>query len=150
MLINLKDVPVNNGTFEEIPSGRYNVRVEKSELTTAKSSGSDMIKLQYKITEGPYSKRSFFDQCVLTDKTLWRIKTMLAAIGSSLAESNGLEAQTIVDAFKNRELSLHVEVSKTTQGINYQCSNYKPLEAGHTSAPKEGFTPKTQQPSFGV
>jgi hypothetical protein len=131
MGLNMKDI-LGGQTFEDIPSGRYAVRIDKAELSKT-SEKNDIIKLIYKITDGKYDKRIFFDQAVLTANSLWKLKTLLSAIGSSLADSSDAEIDDIIEAFKNKELSVYVEVSKNEDGkTRFQCSGWQPLAVKST------------------
>lgn len=65
----LKQFDANNKTFEEIPFGNYEVKIDKLELTTAKSSGNPMLTAWFKILEGEFKgKHIYLNQVMLVNK----------------------------------------------------------------------------------
>ncbi|MGV8131880.1 MAG: DUF669 domain-containing protein [Candidatus Pacearchaeota archaeon] len=127
MGLNLKDTQ-GGGTFTEIPSGRYNVRVDQVVVTQTQDKSSDMLKLTYKVTDGEHEKRNIFDQAVVTVKSLWKLKSLLTAVGSPLADSSNAELDEIADALKNKEMSVYAEITKNEDGkARFQCSGWQPV-----------------------
>lgn len=50
------------GDYQPLPAGEYHVFVEKAELRQSRTSGSQYLATQYRVAEGPYSKRLIFDR----------------------------------------------------------------------------------------
>lgn len=129
MTINLKDT--NIGSFEPVPSARYEVEIETAELTSSKS-GKAMIKLRYKILEGDMKGRLVFDQIVLVQTAAWKLKTILSAVNSDLINEANLDEnkyETIVEELINKRLSVYVETGKNDQGqTTFNCSKWLPSE----------------------
>jgi len=133
MGLNLKDTK-GGGTFEPIPSGRYNVKVSNAEIGKTLDK-KDVINLTYTVTAGPQNNKKFFDKAVITPNSLWKLKTLLTIANSSLAESNNAELSDIVADLKDAELSVHVEVTKNEDGKpQYQCSGWQKT-SGTTTKP---------------
>ncbi len=138
MGLNLKDE--KGGTFEPIPSGRYNVKIFNAEIGKTLEQ-KDVINITYSVISGPMEKKRFYDKAVITEKSLWKLKTLLTIAGSSLADSTDVELSDIVNALKDKQLSVHVEVTKNDDGNpRYQCSNWQKMVTD-TSATKP-VTPK--------
>ena len=126
MGLNLKDEK-GGGTFEPVPTGRYNVKVYHAEVGKTLEK-KDVIKITYTITSGPQEKKKFFDQAVITPASLWKVKTLLTVVGSSLADSTNVELDDIVEDLKDKPLSVHVEVTKNEDGNpRYQCSGWQKI-----------------------
>jgi hypothetical protein len=118
MSYNLRDV--KGSSFDPIPEGRYNLTVDKAELTTAKDSGNPMIKATLKILDGDFKGRLVWDNFVLTDKSLWKLKGILEAIGSNIAESVNATEQDIANALQGAKVNAWLEIRI---GPNDQTSN---------------------------
>jgi len=114
MGFNLKGVDTGGGG-SAIPAGRYNLRIEKSELTQA-TTGKDMIKLQMSVLDGNYKGRMCFDQLVLTESALWKVKTLLEAVGSKLINSENVEPEEVAAELTYKTLSAYLEEGKTSTG----------------------------------
>lgn len=136
MKINLSDVPSNNGTFEDLPEGRYEIIVEKADIIPT-STEKPMLKMQYRITEGKYKKRVVFDQCVIQDNTRWKLKTMLQAVGSNLTNQDNVDINDLPKEFIRKEYSVYIKTTKSDFGTNYQCSQYQTLDGAPTSSESE-------------
>ena len=124
MGLNLKDEK-GGGTFEPIPSGRYNVVVSDAALVKTLE-GKDMINITYTVVDGDQEKRKFFDRAVIAPTSLWKLKTLLTLAESDLAESSDAELEDIVSALKDVNMSVYVEVTKNEDGnARYQCSGWQ-------------------------
>lgn len=55
----------NNNDFEEVPDGKYEVRLESLEMKPTKEMGYPMIAASFTIVEGKYTKRKIFVNKVL-------------------------------------------------------------------------------------
>ena len=104
---NLRDV--KGSTFDPIPEGRYTVTVDKAELTTTKDSGNPMIKVTLKIVEGDNKGRLAWDNFVLVEKSLWKLKGFLEAIDSKISESADVTEQDIANAMVGAKVSVFLE-----------------------------------------
>lgn len=63
----IKKAKENGGNFEEVPVGKYEVKVEKIELGETKD-GKPMGKIQFRIVEGKFKKSCLFYNQVLVGK----------------------------------------------------------------------------------
>lgn len=131
-MLDLTNVIENGGP---IPNGTYSVIVEKAEITTTKS-GGEMIKTQYKVTEGAGQGRVIFDMFNIknanpqaTQIGLSQLKGMLKAFGHK--NPNRLESATEIVGLKG-QVTTRIEQSP---GYDDQAKvkSYKPLVTGIAS-----------------
>jgi hypothetical protein len=77
--------PMLNLDFSSVPSrepleeGVYTLTIAKVEETTS-STGNPMLKIEYDVT-GVEGNRKLWDNYVLIDKCLWKIKELFEALG---------------------------------------------------------------------
>lgn len=90
----------NVKSIEPLEEGTYLATITKAEETTAKSSGNPMIKVEYEV-EGTNNK--LFDNFVLTDNALWKLKELFGALG--------YEDEQIVDFDINELIGQQVQLS---------------------------------------
>ena len=83
MAIRLDFSNIEGGEFEPIPAGDYLVEIEKCEAKTS-SSGNDMLTMTFNVVEGDYAGRKIFDNYVLTEKALWKLKSLFVALGEDV------------------------------------------------------------------
>lgn len=114
MPINMKNV-ASGGTRTAIPTGRYNVKIEKAELKES-AAGNQMVSMQMSVNDGPQKGRYCFDQLVLIDSNFWKLKLVLDCLESPLAESDSLEEAEIPGEIVGGILSAYLEESKDSQG----------------------------------
>lgn len=62
------------------PDGEYQAEITSAEVEEAKS-GNDMIVVKWKITEGKFKGTVLYDNVSLVPQALWKMKTLLEAIG---------------------------------------------------------------------
>lgn len=67
-------------SFEALPVGKYVAKVAAAEEKTSQA-GNQMINVTFEVVEGEAIGRKVFDNYVLTEKSLWRLKQFLASIG---------------------------------------------------------------------
>jgi len=103
--LDLTNVEDSTG-FDLIPAGTYNIIVDTAEETTSKS-GSRMLKLKFKISEGEYRGRVLFENLVLEGNetavkiSMQKIKSILklnnkSVVLNDLADMLGLEVGAVV------------------------------------------------------
>lgn len=78
-MIKLDFSNVTGGSFEPVPAGDYLLEIEKVENKVSKA-GNDMLNITFNIVEGEYEGRKIFDLYVLTEKALWKLKDLFAAL----------------------------------------------------------------------
>jgi hypothetical protein len=100
------------GEFESVPDGKYQVAVEKVELTEAQSSGNPMLKWTLRVIAPKFVNRLIWRNSVITHNTLKYVKTDL--------HTCGLELDRLSDLQKNLKklLDVKLEVTKKTKGDN--------------------------------
>ncbi len=100
------------GDFENVPDGKYQVNVEKVELTEAQSSGNPMLKWTLRVIAPKFINRLMWRNSVITHNTLRYVKTDLHLCG--------LDLEKLSDLPKNLQklLDVKLEVTKKTKGDN--------------------------------
>lgn len=83
MAIRLDFSNIEGGEFEPIPAGDYLVEIEKCEEKMS-SSGNNMLAMTFNVVEGDYAGRKIFDNYVLTEKALWKLKSLFVALGEDV------------------------------------------------------------------
>ena len=134
MGFNLKEALKSNNSFETIVSDRYTVEVQKAEVDTA-STGSKMVKLTLKITDGDFAGRLLWDNLVVTQNTLWKVLGILEAAGSSLVNSADAEPEDIAIALDKAKMSVYVEPNGTTEKGSQKYSLSKYVAIADTKSP---------------
>ena len=105
--------PVEERQHDEVPDGKFQVVVDRVELTTAKSSGSPMLKWTLKILGPTHAGR-----------LLWRNNVMASRENLKWLKQDlhtcGLDLQKVSDLPGNlgRLLDVQLEVVKRTRGEN--------------------------------
>ncbi len=108
------DAPVEEKKeFEPVPDGKYQVNVEKVEITTAKTSGNPMLKWTLKILAPSYRGRLLWRNNVMaTRENIKWLKNDLHVCGLDLQKLSDLPANL------ERLLDVKLEVTKRTKGDN--------------------------------
>ncbi len=107
------EAPVEEREFEDIPDGKYQVNVEKVELTRAQSSGNPMLKWTLKILGPRFAGRLLWRNSVMASKeNLKWLKTDLHTCGLDVEKLSDLPARL------GDLLDVKLEVTKRTKGEN--------------------------------
>ena len=107
------EAPVEEREFDEIPDGKYQVNVEKVELTRAQSSGNPMLKWTLKILGPRLAGRLLWRNSVMASKeNLKWLKTDLHTCGLQIEKLSDLPARL------GDLLDVKLEVTKRTKGEN--------------------------------
>ena len=97
--------------FDTIPDGKYQVSVEKVELTES-STGNPMLKWTLRILAPTFVNRFLWRNSVFTANTLKYVKTDLHLCGLDLGKLSDLPKQM------EKLLDIKLEVTKKTKGDN--------------------------------
>ncbi len=100
------------GEFESVPDGKYQVAVEKVELTEAQSSGNPMLKWTLRVIAPKFVNRLIWRNSVITHNTLKYVKTDLHTCGLDLDRLSDLQTNL------TKLLDVKLEVTKKTKGDN--------------------------------
>lgn len=100
------------GDFESVPDGKYQVTVEKVELTEAQTSGNPMLKWRLRVIAPKYIDRLMWRNSVITHNTLKYLKTDLHMCGLDLDRLSELPKHL------KKLLDIKLEVTKKTKGEN--------------------------------
>lgn len=99
----------DRGTFESVPDGKYQVAVEKVELTHS-STGNPMLKWTLRILAPQCVNRLIWRNSVFTVNTLKFVKTDLMLCGLNLEKLSDLPHHL------NQLLDVKLEITKRTRG----------------------------------
>jgi hypothetical protein len=100
------------GEFESVPDGKYQVNVEKVELTEAQTSGNPMLKWTLRVIAPKFVNRLIWRNNVITHNTLKYVKTDLHLCGLDLERLSDLPKHL------KKLLDVKLEVTKKTKGDN--------------------------------
>jgi hypothetical protein len=103
---------VDHGEFESVPDGKYQVNVEKVELTESHTSGNPMLKWTLRVIAPQCVNRLIWRNSVITQKTLKYLKGDLHTCGLDLERLSDLPNRL------GRLLDVKLEVTKRTKGDN--------------------------------
>ena len=107
------EASIEEHEFEEIPDGKYQVNVEKVELTRAQSSGNPMLKWTLKILGPRFAGRLLWRNSVMASKeNLKWLKTDLHTCGLEIEKLSELPSRL------GDLLDVKLEVTKRTKGEN--------------------------------
>jgi hypothetical protein len=119
--------PEERGDFESVPDGKYQVTVEKVELTEAQSTGNPMLKWTLRVIAPKSVNRLMWRNSVITHNTLKYVKTDLHLCGLDLEKLSELPKQL------RKLLDVKLEVTKKTKGDNENIFFNRRIETGRTS-----------------
>ena len=130
LLNDIQNASSNNGDFEELPLGRYEVKINSMQLTQSKN-GDPMTKTIFEVVQGQYKGRYMFKNSVIYKgdrNDAWRLKQELNFINSlqpndqvNFYSFSDFEKQ-ISDAFANinsRKLEYLVEIKEKNNFRTY-------------------------------
>ncbi len=105
------DAPVEEKEFEPIPDGKYQVKVDKVEITTARSSGNPMLKWTLRVIAPRCRGRLLWRNNVMaTRENIRWLKNDLHTCGLELQKLSELPARL------GELLDVTLEVTKRTKG----------------------------------
>ena len=84
LLNDIQNASANTGEFEELPLGRYEVKINSMQLTQSKN-GDPMTKTIFEVVQGQYKGRYMFKNSVIYKgdrNDAWRLKQELNFINS--------------------------------------------------------------------
>jgi hypothetical protein len=100
------------GGLESVPDGKYQVNVEKVELTEAQTSGNPMLKWTLRVIAPKCINRLIWRNSVITNNTLKYVKADLHLCGLDLDRLSDLPANL------NKLHDVKLDVTKKTKGDN--------------------------------
>ncbi len=99
--------------FDELPDGKYQVAVDKVELTRAKTSGNPLLRWTLKVFSGQFAGRLLWRNNVMASRDNIRfLKTDLHVCGLDLEKLSDLPANL------ERLLDIKLEVTRKSKGEN--------------------------------
>ena len=130
LLNDIANASANSGEFEELPIGRYEVKINSMQLTQSKN-GDPMTKTIFEVVQGQYKSRRIFKNSVIYKgdrNDAWRLKQELTFI-NSLQPTNQVNFYSFSDfekqisnAFadiKSRKLEYLIEIKEKNNFRTY-------------------------------
>ena len=106
------DAPIEDREFDDVPDGKYQVQVDKVELTTAKTSGNAMLKWTLRILGPHFAGRLLWrNNVIATRENVRWLKNDLHMCGLELARASELRDHL------HELLDVQLEVTKRTKGV---------------------------------
>lgn len=96
--------------WNSIPDGRYEVRVDRVELTQSKSSGNPMLKWTLRILGATFENRLLWKYRAITENTLKYVKQDLCVCGLELPQFSALPSHLSALA------GIELEITKISRG----------------------------------
>ena len=125
--------------FSPIPDGKYQVLVERAEISTAQSSGNPMLKWTLRILGPAFRDRLLWKNSVLLSGLLQYVKKDLQTCGVHIQKISDLPDQL------EKLLDLKLEITKKTKGENENIYFNKLIsgasEDNYKHASQEAMTP---------
>ena len=106
------ETPAERSDMESVPDGKYQVAIEKVEITEAHTTGNPMLKWTLRILAPRHVNRLMWRNSVFTANTLKFVKTDLHICGLDLEKLSDLPRNL------SRLLDVKLEVTKKTKGDN--------------------------------
>ncbi len=107
-----EETEVPDQDFSPVPDGKYQVLVERAEISTAQSSGNPMLKWTLRILGPAYRDRLLWKNSVLLSGLLQYVKKDLQTCGVHIQKISDLPDQL------ERLLDLKLEITKKTKNEN--------------------------------
>ena len=120
--------PEERGDFESVPDGKYQVTVEKVELTEAQTSGNPMLKWTLRVIAPKFVNRLMWRNSVITHNTLKYVKTDLHTCGLDLDKLSDLPKHL------KKLLDVKLEVTKKTKGDSENIYFNRRIESSQSAA----------------
>lgn len=127
------------------PDGEYQAEIVSAELEESKA-GNDMIVIKWKITDGKFKGTTIFDQCSLVPQALWKLKTLLEAVGIDPQEED-VEASEYASELMEKTATILV-TNETYEGeqrpkvTGYGAEGEAEVEEEEETEEEEEETPK--------
>jgi hypothetical protein len=133
LTVNLADV--KELKFENIPRGTYSAEVDSAEFGMSQNSGSPMIKLVFKITDGEYAGRKLPSFLSFSAKALPGTKATILRLAPELAEQ-AFKPQKLCDEgyFTNKPCRIRIDLGEYNGEKRSQIRGVMPAAAGGEGA----------------
>lgn len=116
-------------SYIKCEEGEHVAILKKTEVKTSEA-GNDMIACTFEVVSGSSAGANVFDNFVLTEKALWRLKTYLECIG--IKADGKLKLDT--DKMKGKKLIIEVAHEEYKGQTRARIQGFKKLEAQATKS----------------
>lgn len=94
-------------SFVLCEEGKHTVRVKEVEDKRSQN-GNDMYSFKYEVVNGISAGATLYDNCVITEKALWKLKSVLSALGVKadgkiVVDSDKLVGKTCIVSVNHEE-----------------------------------------------
>lgn len=110
---NLKAVSdLKNTSFEALPADRYVLEVLDATVEPT-STGTEMIKVTFVVTQGLYKNRKLWHNFPLSEKSLPFLTKFLKECGSNIVEEEDVSSSVIAQAIIGKKVTAYTEPGRT-------------------------------------
>lgn len=142
--ISQNDLPEDQGGFEPIPAGQYNVRIAEAEITDTKAGTGQYIKMRLDVTGPSHEGRVIFSNLNIKNPSQKAEEIGRQQLGT-IMRAIGLPSLTDTDQLVGGNLSVKVSVRKSEEyGDQNEIKSYKAIEG--SSAPMPTKSGSSEQP----
>lgn len=108
MLLNLKDVEMEETTYSLLPEGTYDVKVTSCEEKTS-SKGNVFWNLTYETSNGD----KIYDNIYFTEKTLNRVKKLFHTLGLDVDSENDYQPEDLIGCYMKAAITVETYTDKS-------------------------------------
>ena len=139
-------------SFQRVAEGLHTVKVASAEVKQSQG-GNDMIVVAFEVTKGVDKGGRVYDNFVLTDTALWKLKGFLQAIGM---KADG-KVQLDVDKLLNKVCTINVQHEEYDGKLRARVESIMKFDAGEVAeeededdeTPEEAAEEKEEAPKKG-
>jgi len=143
MNFNFKEIGNSGNTSEALPTDRYIVEVESTEVKKA-TTGTMMIDATFVVKEGEFTGRKLWHNFSLTAKSMIYLYRFFEAAQSSVIEKEDIDETKIAAAMVGLKASVYAVAGKTNKGNpKNDLTNWTPVDG--EDAPAETSAKVTKE-----
>lgn len=136
--ISQDDLPEDQGGFEPIPAGQYNVRIAEAEITDTKAGTGQYIKLRLDVTGPTHEGRVIFSNLNIKNPSQKAEEIGRQQLGA-IMRAIGLPTLQDTDQLVGGNLSVKVSIRKSEEyGDQNEVKAYKAIEGSSAPMPNGG------------
>lgn len=107
----------NVESYSKCDEGIHTAKIASIEEATTQG-GDDMLKITFEVVSGACKGAKVFDNCVLTEKALWKLQTLLKAIGMKCDGKLAIDLDKLVGKLVDIEVALEEYEGKSRPRVN--------------------------------
>lgn len=128
LVVDFKGVESGGGGGARVPEDDYRVKVSEVKVAESKSSGNTMLVWTFEIAKGKYKgKKLKKDYTTLTKESLWKLMSLLEAMGLNVAQKK-LDLAPLLKKVASKELGVTVIDEEYEGKMQSKISDYLTLD----------------------